>query len=180
MAPRNSVFIATSLDGFIADKEGGIDWLHTSPNPDQNDMGYSAFLSNVDAIVMGRVTFETVLGFGIPWPYSIPVFVLSTTLKLIPNELEEKVFLVSGELPEVLKTIHKKGLYRLYIDGGSTIQGFLSEDLIDEMVITVIPILLGEGVPLFSKLKGPINFACKSSQRFLDCVVQNHFVRAKQ
>ncbi|MFT5337282.1 MAG: dihydrofolate reductase, partial [Luteibaculaceae bacterium] len=61
MAPRNSVFIATSLDGFIADKEGGIDWLHTSPNPDQNDMGYSAFLSNVDAIVMGRVTFETVL-----------------------------------------------------------------------------------------------------------------------
>lgn len=66
---KNSVFIATSLDGYIADSEGGIDWLNSVPNPEQDDMGYGEFMSRVDALVMGRKTFETVLSFGIDWPY---------------------------------------------------------------------------------------------------------------
>ncbi|MEX0272908.1 MAG: dihydrofolate reductase family protein [Flavobacteriaceae bacterium] len=69
MGKKNSIFIATSLDGYIADKNGGLDWLHSIPNPDNDDMGFAAFNNNIDALVMGRTTFETVIGFDVPWPY---------------------------------------------------------------------------------------------------------------
>jgi len=176
---KNAVFIATSLDGYIADSNGGIDWLHATPNPDNIDMGYLDFMAQTDALIMGRTTYETVLGFGIDWPYTKPVFVLSTTLQTIPENLKGKVELVNGELKSVLVHIHSKGYKNLYIDGGSTIQSFLREDLIDEMIITKIPILLGGGIPLFGELKQPLNFACTSSQIFLDKIVQNHFVRVR-
>ena len=79
---KNSVFIATSLDGYIADKNGKIDCLNSIPNPDNNDMGYVEFNKGIDALVMGRTTFETVLGFDVDWPYSKPVFVLSNKLNV--------------------------------------------------------------------------------------------------
>ena len=173
----NSVFIATSLDGYIADKEGGIDFLHSVPNPDNLDMGYADFVDRIDALLMGRNTFETVLGFNIPWPYIKPVFVLSSTLEEIPEELREKVFLVNGELKKVLKKINQQGYNRLYIDGGQTIQSLLKEDLIDEMIITVIPVVLGGGIPLFSATPDKLNFKCVKSQIFLDQVVQNKYIR---
>ena len=71
----NRIFIATSLDGYIADSNGGIDWLHEIPNPEQLDMGFADFMAETDALVMGRKTFETVCGFDVEWPYSKPVFV---------------------------------------------------------------------------------------------------------
>lgn len=80
MRKKNSVFIATSLDGFIADKNGRIDWLHSIPNPENDDMGYVKFEEKIDALVIGRGTFETVLGFDVDWPYHKPVFVLSNKL----------------------------------------------------------------------------------------------------
>ena len=127
MKKRNSVFIATSLDGYIADKNGGIDWLHSTPNPYKIDMGYGEFTSQIDALVMGRITFETVCGFDMDWPYQKPVFVLSNTLTEIPERFKAKVHLVKGSLTEILEQIHQKGLYQLYIDGGATIQSFLKE-----------------------------------------------------
>ena len=87
----NIVFIATSLDGYIADKEGGLDWLHSVPNPDNHDMGFSAIMERVDALVMGRNTLDVVLGFGGEWPYSKPVFVLSNTMDKVPEGYEDKV-----------------------------------------------------------------------------------------
>ena len=179
MITKNCVFIATSIDGFIADSDGGIDWLHAIPNPENNDMGYSDFMSEIDALVMGRTTFETVCGFDIEWPYDKPVFVLSRSLRKVPKNLEGKVFLVGGPLEKVLSHINALGHHRLYIDGGRTIQGFLKEDLIDEMIITTIPILLGGGTALFAKVSEPLVFECINSQRYLDQVVQNHFVRRK-
>lgn len=173
----NKVFIATSLDGYIADKEGKIDWLHSIPNPEGNNMGYSNFMSTVDALLMGRTTFETVLGFGIPWPYDKPVFVLSTTLSSVPKELNDKVFVVSGELRNILQEINSKGYKNLYIDGGKTIQGFLSEELIEEMTITIIPALLGGGTKLFGDLKIAQSFKCIETKIFLEQVVQNRFVK---
>lgn len=180
MEKQNSVFIATSLDGFIADKNGGIDWLHSIPNPDHIDMGYAEFMSSIDALVMGRTTFETVCGFDIDWPYEKPVFVLSHTLEQLPDKMNGKAFLVKGSLNEIVAQIHQKGYYRLYIDGGATIQGFLNEDLIDEMIITIIPVLLGEGSPLFSKLSNTLEFECKSSKIYLDKIVQNQFRRTRK
>ncbi|SHO59542.1 dihydrofolate reductase family protein [Algoriphagus zhangzhouensis] len=175
---KNSVFIATSLDGFIADKNGEIEWLTSIPNPDQNDMGYHAFMDSIDALVMGRVTYETVLGFGGEWPYSKPVFVLSNTLESIPDYLNEKVFLIHGNPKEILETIHSKGLNRLYIDGGKTIQSFMKEGLINELIITTITILLGSGFSLFGDLNIPIHFELKSSKVYLNQYVQNHFVKS--
>ena len=138
--PKNSLFIATSLDGYIADKNGGIDWLNTVPNPDLEDMGYSNFIRRIDALVMGRTTFETVCAFDIDWPYTKPVYVLSNTLIEIPENYQGKAFLKKGSLTDILHDIHQQGHHRLYIDGGATIQSFLKEDLIDEMILTTIPI----------------------------------------
>lgn len=173
----NKVFIATSLDGFIADKDGGIDWLHSIPNPEGEDMGYNQFISSVDAIVMGRTTFETVCGFGIDWPYQIPVFVLSHTLGEIPEAYEDKAHLLKGPPREIVNTIKEKGYENLYIDGGTTIQRFLKEDLIDQLIITTIPILLGGGSSLFGSLDKHLSFKHVKSTQFLDCIVQNEYVR---
>jgi dihydrofolate reductase len=175
----NKVFIATSLDGFIADKNGGIDWLHSIPNPDNNDMGYVEFTNGVDALLMGRTTFETVIGFDVPWPYNKPVFVLSNKLKEIPKSLKDKAFLVNGSLTDVLAGIHRKGYERLYIDGGTTIRSFLTEDLIDEMVLTTIPILLGGGSSLFGELPKELNFELIGTKTFLNQISQRHYKRKK-
>tara|TARA_B110000977_G_C11015029_1_gene469119 strand:- start:143 stop:682 length:540 start_codon:yes stop_codon:yes gene_type:complete len=176
---KNSVFIATSLDGYIADKNGEIDWLHSIPNPDHDDMGYIAFNKGIDALVMGRTTFETVLGFDIDWPYNKPVFVLSNKLKEIPESYKDKAFLIKGTLTEILDQIHKKGFNRLYVDGGTTIRNFLKQDLIDEMVITRIPVLLGSGSSLFSELPNELKFELLATKTYLSQITQNHYKRIK-
>ena len=177
MTNKNSVFIATSLDGFIADKNGGVDWLHSTPNPENLDLGYNQFNKQLDAIVMGRNTFDIVCGFNIDWPYTIPVYVLSNSMKEIPTDYKGKAFLVKGSLSKILIQIHENGHHSLYIDGGSTIQSFLNEDLIDEIIITMIPVLLGGGIPLFSNLNQSIKFELKSPQVHINQLVKSHFIR---
>lgn len=177
MNKKNSVFIATSLDGYIADKNGGIEWLNSVPNPNNDDMGYVEFINEIDALVMGRTTFETVLGFDLDWPYEQPVFVLSNKLKEIPESHKGKAFLVKGTLTEILNQIHEKGFNRLYVDGGTTIRNFLKEDLIDEMVLTTIPILLGGGSSLFQELPNVLNFDLIGTKTYLNQITQSHYKR---
>ena len=179
MEKKNSVFIATSLDGYIADKNGGIDWLHATPNPENSDMGYGKFMQQIDALVMGRITFETVCGFDIDWPYTLPVFVLSQRLTELPEEYQDKATLIKGELTDILKQIHAQGYHRLYIDGGTTIQHFLREDLIDEMTITTLPILLGGGFSLFSDLPKRLQFKLVDHQVFLNQLSQHRYQRKR-
>lgn len=179
MVKKNKVFIATSLDGYIADKNGGIDWLYSIPNPDNIDMGYTEFTSQIDAHIMGRITYETVCGFEMDWPYQKPVFVLSNSMTSIPPKYKDKADLVKGTISEILNKINNMGYYNLYIDGGKTIQSFLKEDLIDEMTITIIPFLLGGGIPLFSDLSERLEFECVDSKIYLGKVVQNYFVRKR-
>ena len=179
MSKKNSVFIATSLDGYIADKNGGIDWLYSIPNPNNDDMGYVEFNNGIDALVMGRTTFETVLGFDVEWPYDKPVFVLSNKLKEIPESNKGKAFSVKGTLTVILDHIHEKGFYKLYIDGGTTIRSFLKEDLIDEMVLTTIPILLGGGSSLFSELPNELKFELIGTKTYLNQITQNYYKRKK-
>lgn len=179
MNKKNSVFIATSLDGYIADKNGGLDWLNSIPNPDNDDMGYVEFTKGIDALIMGRTTFETVIGFDVPWPYEKSVFVLSNTLKEIPESHKDKAFLVKGTLTEILEQINEKGYKRLYIDGGTTIRNFLKADLIDEMVLTTIPILLGGGSSLFGELPNELRFELIGTKTFMNQIIQNHYKRKK-
>ena len=175
---QNRVYIATSLDGYIADANGKVDFLDTFPFPEGNDMGYAEFMSQTDAILMGRRSFETVLGFGMAWPYQKPVFVWSQTLSVVPEPLlQSNVFLVRGEVSEVLRTIHAQGFTRLYIDGGQVIQSFLRADLIDDMIITTVPVLLGSGIPLFGEVSRMISFRCVRSETFSNGLVQCHFAR---
>lgn len=175
----NIVYIATSLDGYIADKNGGVDWLHEIPNPEDSDMGFGDLMNRIDALVMGRNTFDMVLSFGCDWPYSKPVFVLSNSLTQVPAGYEDRVFLVKGSIEEVVASIHKLGYRHLYIDGGKTIQNFLNADLIDEMIITTIPVLLGGGTPLFGALVEPLRFTYVRSEKLLDCLVKNYYLRTR-
>jgi|TARA_R110000796_G_scaffold52146_4_gene122977 dihydrofolate reductase len=177
MEKRNLVFIGASLDGYIADRNGGLNWLTAIPNPEQSDMGYTEFMAQVDALVMGRKTFETVCGFEGDWPYAKPIFIVSRTLDTIAEEYRDKAELVKGSLVQILEKIHNKGYHRLYIDGGVTIQNFLKEDLIDEITITTIPIVLGGGSALFSVLPKELEFTLVASKVFLDQLVQNHYIR---
>jgi dihydrofolate reductase len=172
----NYVYIAASIDGYIATKDGGVDWLQESPNPDNDDYGYAEFMKSIDALVMGRNTFEKVLTFG-EWSYDKKVFVLSSSLTEVPDELNGKVELLSGSLNEVLLNINSKGFKNLYIDGGKVIQSFLSEDLITDLIITRIPILLGSGIPLFGKLIEPLRFIHKSTTIYGNALVKSHYTR---
>lgn len=171
----NSVYIATSLDGFIARVDGTLDWLEILDEP-EDDHGFADFLDRIDALVMGRKTYETVLGFE-NWPYTKPVFVLSSTLKEIPAPLQVKVEVVNDEPEKIVEYLKSRDFNDLYIDGGMTIQSFLREDLIDEMIITTVPIILGKGIPLFNQLDGDIKFKCKSVELINQQMVKHHYVR---
>lgn len=179
MENKNIVFIAKSIDGFIAGENGELDWLNSIANPDNDDMGYSSLMEEIDAIVMGRTTFETVLCFDGPWPYSKHVFVLSNALKEIPESLSDKVTLLKGPEGEILKAIHAMNYHTLYIDGGRVVQNFLKADLIDELRITTMPILLGGGFPLFDILPTTINCIHIKTEVFLEQVVQSQYAIIK-
>jgi len=154
MSAQCSVFVATSLDGYIARSDGSLDWLHEANKhvPPGEDCGYRKFMADVDILVMGRNTFEQVLTFD-AWPYSsTPVVVLSHRNVTLPSQLSSRVS-VSGESPSALvKRLSTQGVRKIYVDGALTIQGFLADGLIDDLTITVIPILLGTGKPLFAQL----------------------------
>jgi dihydrofolate reductase len=175
----NIVFIGTSLDGYISDKDGGLEFLHSIPNPEQDDLGYLDFMDGIDALLMGRKTYETVLGFGGQWPYHKPVFVLSNTLSSLPDHLQEKVELVNGSIRHVVEKINGRGFEQLYIDGGKLIQSFLKEDMIDKIIITQVPILLGGGTPLFGDLPAHLTFELVGTKALLNAMVQSHYKRIK-
>ena len=153
---KTNVYIGTSLDGFIARKDGAIDWLDNFVGEDIVT-GYEEFIHDIDAIVIGRGTYEKVLSFP-EWPYSKKVFVLSSSIRNVPVELKEKAEVLSMTPKKVLHYLSSLGFKNLYVDGGKVIQSFLKYDLIDEMIITKIPKLIGEGIPLFGSLKNDLEF----------------------
>lgn len=153
-----SVFIATSLDGYIATPDGGIDWLTEAGTPGESEeFGFSSFFSSVDVMIMGRNTLEIVLSFGVDWPYEGKrVIVLSKTMNEIPKELAGKIELYHGSILALAGKLRSEGYKRAYIDGGKTVQSFLREGLITDLTITRVPIILGKGLPLFGELAAPI------------------------
>lgn len=174
MSIKCSVFIATSLDGFISREDGSIDWLIKANTlaPTGEDCGYKSFISTVDRLVMGRYSFEKVLSFD-AWPYgSLPVLVMSSQAIVIPENLRHCVS-ISSETPiELVDRLSKEEAKHLYIDGGVTIQRFLASNLIDELTITLIPVLLGSGRSLFGKLKSDIELHHVETRTFEGGFVQ--------
>jgi dihydrofolate reductase len=171
---KASVFIATSLDGFIARTDGALDWL---PPGGGEEHGYDAFMATVDALVIGRKTFETVLTFD-TWHYGKkPVFVLSTR-PLAPAPDGAVVERMSGPPAQIVSQLAARGMGHVYVDGGITIQRFLQAGLIQRLIITRIPVLLGSGIPLFGALWRDIHLRHVATRQFASGMVQSEYVIA--
>jgi dihydrofolate reductase len=158
MSIRASVYVAASLDGFIARRDGSVDWLNEAQAlvPNGEDLGFGAFMDSVDTLIMGRKTFEQVLSFG-EWPYGqTPVVVLSHNPIELPPNLIDTVSLASESPSALLERLSAQGVQHVYVDGGNTIQGFLAESQIDQITITTIPLILGDGISLFGLLEEDI------------------------
>jgi dihydrofolate reductase len=174
---KATVFIATSLDGFIARENGEIDWLPTGADTKFEDYGYAAFMESVDALVMGRKTYETVRSFG-AWPYGKkPVVVLSSKKVDIPKDLAKSVTAMSGNVAAIVSHLEALGMKHFYVDGGVTIQKFLNAGMIDRLIITRIPVLIGSGIPLFGKLEnGDVKLGHVATRTYPSGLVQSEYV----
>jgi dihydrofolate reductase len=174
---KTFVYIGTSLDGFIARKDGDIGWLVKYEDSVRED--YAEFISTIDAIVIGRGTFETALSFP-SWPYNKRVFVLSTSLTHMPEGLNGNVTVLSLKPKDVLAYVAAQGYSNVYVDGGKVIQGFLEEDCIDGLMITRVPELIGSGIPLFDHLSHDLVFEHRQTKVFSNGLVKSHYQRKRQ
>ena len=153
--------------------------METVPNPNGDDLGFFDFVARVDAIVMGRVTFETIIDIGLGWHYPLPGIILSTTMDTAPEEFVEHVQFAKGTPAEIVALAKRQGFENLYVDGGNTIQRFLKVDLIDELIITELPILLGGGDRLFDTHNEEMKFELLDSEVLLGQMVKRHYRRVK-
>jgi dihydrofolate reductase len=173
---KASVYIATSLDGFIARENGDLDWLPGGGDAKAGeDYGYKAFMNTVDVLVMGRNTYEKVLTFG-EWPYGDKRVVVLTSRELhIPSHLARTVETMSCSPSEVVSRLSARGAKHLYIDGGKTVQGFLNAGLIQRLIITRVPVLIGRGIPLFGPLACDIKLRHIETRQFSCGLVQSTY-----
>ena len=177
-----SVYIAASVDGYIASPDGGVDWLDTAGNVaadmGTDDMGFQSFMNSVDCMIMGRKCMETISGMNLTpeqWVYGDRhIVVLSKTLKEPPKNLRGKVEMYSGDIEELMIELQSRGYKHAYIDGGATITAFINCKLINEITITQIPVLLGEGIPLFGKINQRVKLENSRAMVFA-----NEFVQVK-
>jgi dihydrofolate reductase len=176
IAVKASVFIAASLDGFIARANDDLDWL---PADGGEPHGYDEFMATVDALVIGRRTFEKVLTFD-TWPYGKKPVVVLSTRALAPGPPGAVVERMSGAPAEIVSQLAARGVGHIYVDGGITIQRFLQAGLIQRLIITRIPVLLGEGIPLFGALQGDIVLRHVGTRQYAGGLVQSEYVVAAQ
>ncbi|MGP6088992.1 dihydrofolate reductase family protein [Antarctobacter jejuensis] len=169
------VFIAMSLDGYIAREDGGLDWLMKQDTAGE-DHGYNAFIARMDGLVMGSNTFRTVLNFD-AWPYDLPVVVASQTMTEddIPAALRDRVSLSRAEPANLMTDLAARGWQRAYIDGGALIQSFLRAGLIADMTVTLIPILLGAGRPLFGPLVTDLDLSLEEVRSFPSGLISTRY-----
>lgn len=168
-----SVFIGTSVDGFIARPNGTLDFL---PPGGGEPHGYDEFIAGIDALVIGRNTFETVLAFP-EWPYGTKrVVVLSSRSLDLSAARGAVIEQMSGPPAEIVSRLAARGLHHFYIDGGITIQRFLRAGLIDRLIITRVPVLIGDGIPLFSTLPHDIHLRHISTQHYPSGLVKTEYL----
>jgi len=172
---RTFVYVGTSLDGFIAREDGNIDWLVKFESEEVND-SFREFITGIDVIVIGRGTFEKVISFP-TWPYDKKVYVLSSTIKKVPDIAKEKVSILSMPPKALLNYLANEGFSNIYVDGGKVIQSFLGEDCVDELIITKVPELIGTGIPLFGNLGNDLHFKHTGSKIYSNGLVKSCYER---
>lgn len=168
--PEISVFIAASLDGYIADENDSIAFLDSMSAPEGEDCGFADFISNIDAIIMGRKTYQVTLQITKgEWPHQGKrVIVLSQTLETVHSQAE----LYRGGLEELMAKLQKEGVSRCWVDGGSVITAFLKQGLIDNFTLSIIPLILGSGIPLFSAIQKQLPLRLVASRSYPFGLVQ--------
>ena len=168
---KASVFVGTSLDGFIARVDGTLDFL---PPGGGEPHGYDEFMATVDALVIGRKTYETVLAFD-AWPYGTkPTFVLSTR-SLAPAPVGAVVERMSGSPAEIVSKLDSRGIHHAYVDGGITVQRFLQAGLVQRLTITRVPVLIGAGIPLFGGISRDIALKHIATQQYVSGLVKSEY-----
>ena len=169
-AVRTSVFVGASVDGFIARPDGRFDFLPDTPEPH----GYDEFFASVDALLIGRKTFETALGFG-GWPYgSKPVYVWSSRV-LASQPAGAVLERLGGEPHALLEQLAARGARHVYVDGGQTVQTFLRAGLIDRLVVTRVPVLIGAGISIFGTLDRDLRLRHVQTRSFPSGLVQSEY-----
>ena len=167
-----SVFVGTSVDGFIARPNGDLDWL---PEGGGEPHGYDEFMASVDALVIGRKTFEKVLTFE-AWPYGDKrVVVLSSRPVDLSAAVGGVVEQMAGPPAEIVSQLAASGAHHLYVDGGITIQGFLRAGLIQRLIITRVPVLIGDGIPLFGTLPRDMRLRHVATRHYPSGLVQSEY-----
>ncbi len=164
--PKISIYIATSIDGYIARKDGSLDWLDRVGGFDE-DYGFQKLLGSIDALIIGRKTYEVATTVPDPYPGK-RVVVLSNSLNSVRKDME----LYRGDLAELLTQLHQDGIKHIWIDGGTTISQFLSSQMVDTMTLSIIPVILGSGIPLFNLIDKEIPFRVISSEAYPSGLVQ--------
>ena len=167
-----SVFVGTSLDGFMARPNGDLDFL---PPGGGEPHGYNEFIASVDALVIGRKTFETVLAFP-AWPYGDKrVVVLSSRPLNLSAARGGVVEQMGGPPAEVVAKLAAGGVQHIYVDGGTTIQGFLRAGLVQRLIITRVPVLIGDGIPLFGALPRDVRLHHVATQHYPSGLVKSEY-----
>lgn len=164
MPLSGKVFIATSLDGFIAREDHSINWLMDQPE-DPDDRSFHEFMETVDGLVMGANSFRTILGFK-QWIYEKPVIVLSSSLTNadIPDWIIGDVEISNLNVESLVSSLNARGWSSVYVDGGAVIRSFLKAGYIEEITVTKIPVLIGSGIPLFGEIESDIQLELISSK----------------
>ena len=170
---RATVFVGTSLDGFIARPNGDLDFL---PAGGGEEHGYAAFMATVDALVVGRNTYDKVLTFD-EWPYgNKPVIVLSTRPIDLPAGRDARVERMAGSPRDIVERLAARGARHLYVDGGITIQRFLEAGLIQRLIVTRVPVLIGTGIPLFGALSRDLPLQHVGTRSYQSGLVQSEYL----
>jgi dihydrofolate reductase len=172
---KTIVYVGTSLDGYIARADGEFGWLSQFAN-DEAISAYKELIDRIDVIVIGRGTFEKVLTFP-SWPYDKKVFVLSTSIKEAPVALREKVTILALEPGALVRYLSGMGYSSIYVDGGKVIQAFLKEDLINELIISKAPVLIGSGIALFGSLNRDLEFTHIKTDVCSNGLVRSYYER---
>jgi dihydrofolate reductase len=166
-----SVFIGVSVDGFIARPDGTLDFL---PADGGEPHGYNEFFASVDALVIGRKTFETVVAFP-EWPYRDKRVVVLSGRPLDLSRVPPSVEQMQGSPREIIPKLEARGFEHIYVDGGVTIQRFLREGLIQKLILTRVPVLIGQGIPLFGSLPKDIRLEHVETQHYQSGLVKTEY-----
>jgi len=166
-----SVFVGTSLDGFLARKNGAFDFL---PTDGGEPHGYDEFIKSVDAIVIGRNTFEVVRAMP-GWAYGKKRVVVLSSRPIDLSKIRGRVEQMSGSPAEIVARLEATGAHHLYVDGGITIQRFFRDGLVNRITITRVPVLIGEGIPVFGSLAHDIKLRHLATRSFSSGLVTSEY-----